>query len=66
MPGEEGEGVKMLTISEAARRLGVSAKTLRVWADKGLVPHVRLPSGYRRFTPDQVEETRRSMMRGTA
>jgi putative resolvase len=59
---EKDEG-KMLTISEAARRLGVHAKTLRSWADKGLVPPVRLPSGYRRWTPEQVEETRRTMMR---
>ena len=59
----KGEETKMLTISEAARQIGVSAKTLRAWADKGLVPHVRLPSGYRRFTPAQIEETRRKMVR---
>ena len=59
----KSEETKMLTISEAARQIGVSAKTLRAWADKRLVPHVRLPSGYRRFTPAQIEETRRKMVR---
>jgi excisionase family DNA binding protein len=63
---EGDEEVIMLNISEAARRIGVSAKTLRSWADKGLVPHVRLPSGYRRFTPEQVEQVRQTMIRGTA
>ena len=58
-PGES----RMLTIGEAARELRVSQKTLRAWADKGLVPHVRLPSGYRRFTQEQIEEIRQGMMR---
>ena len=51
----EGKGRRLLTISEAAQLLGVHQKTLRAWADKGLVPHVRLPSGYRRFDRADVE-----------
>ncbi len=55
------EGQRLLTISEAARRLGVHQKTLRGWADKGLVPHVKLPSGHRRFTEADIERLRQEM-----
>ncbi len=59
MQGEKpGE---LLPIGRAAELIGVHANTLRSWADKGLVPHVKLPSGYRRFTLEQVEEIRRDM-----
>jgi excisionase family DNA binding protein len=57
---------KLLTISQAAEQLGVNQKTLRSWADKGLVPHTRLPSGYRRFSIEQVEEIKRGMLEGKA
>ncbi len=52
---------KLLGITEAAALIGVHPKTLRAWVDKDLVPAVRLPSGYRRFTPEQVETIRRQM-----
>ncbi len=52
---------RLLTISEAADRLGVNQKTLRAWADKGIVPVVKLPSGYRRFAPEQIDRIRREM-----
>ncbi len=52
---------KLLTISEAARRLGVHPNTLRTWADKGLVKTVRLPSGYRRFAVAEIERMRAEM-----
>ncbi len=52
---------KPLTISEAARRVGVHANTLRSWADKGLVKAIRLPSGYRRFTAEEIERIRTEM-----
>ena len=55
------ERPKLLTISQAAARLGVSVGTLRAWADKGLIKTVRLPSGYRRFTTEVIEEKRREM-----
>jgi excisionase family DNA binding protein len=57
---ESGEG-KLLSIGKAAELLGVSVGTLRAWADKGLVQAIRLPSGYRRFTREQIEEMRRQM-----
>jgi len=47
---------RLLTISEAADRLGVHQKTLRAWADKGLVAHFRTPTGYRRFDPDEINQ----------
>jgi excisionase family DNA binding protein len=46
---------RYLNITEAARRLGIHAQTLRAWADKGYVEHVRMPSGYRRFDPEVIE-----------
>ena len=55
------ERPKLLTISQAAARLGVSVGTLRAWADKGLVKTVRLPSGYRRFTKAEIDQKRREM-----
>lgn len=45
----------MLTISEAAAHLKVHPNTLRNWADKGIVPVHKLPSGYRRFRASDVE-----------
>ena len=48
-------------ITEAAQELGVHQNTLRRWADKGLVRVVKLPSGQRRFRPEEVERLRRQM-----
>lgn len=53
--------METLTIAEAAALLGVHVNTLRRWADAGLVPVTRLPSGYRRWTRAQVEEIKRRM-----
>jgi excisionase family DNA binding protein len=52
---------RLLGITEAAARLGVHPKTLRAWVDKELVPAVRLPSGYRRFTEAQIEAIKEQM-----
>jgi DNA-binding transcriptional MerR regulator len=44
-----------LTIGQVARRVGVSARTVRFWSDEGLVEPVgRTPSGYRIYTADAV------------
>lgn len=40
-----------MTIGELARRAGVSTRTLRFWADEGLVPCDRTVAGYRSFGP---------------
>jgi excisionase family DNA binding protein len=41
-------------VSAAARALGVSASTLRLWASEGRVPHVRTAGGHRRFNPEAL------------
>lgn len=48
-------------IGDAARRLGVHQNTLRKWADAGIIPHMRLPSGYRRFAVAELERFRQAM-----
>ena len=58
--------MKLLTTSQAAKELGVHPNTLRGWVDRGLVPAVRLPSGYRRFSPEQVAQVKRDMLEGKA
>jgi len=57
----EQKDLELLTISQAAALLGVHQNTLRSWANKGLVPHVKLPSGYRRFSRQQIEQIREDM-----
>ncbi len=52
---------KMVGISEAAKVVGVHPNTLRKWADDGLVPHLKLPSGYRRFSIAEMEAFRRQL-----
>ena len=44
----EGE----LTIGQLARQVGVSARTIRFWADEGLIVCGRSASGYRMFGPE--------------
>jgi DNA-binding transcriptional MerR regulator/quercetin dioxygenase-like cupin family protein len=43
-----------LTVGQAARIVGVSASTLRVWEHAGLVRTVRNAGGYRLYTPDSL------------
>lgn len=52
---------RLLSISEAARRLGIHQDTLRAWADKGLVQHIRTLTGYRRFDPEEIDRVRGEM-----
>jgi excisionase family DNA binding protein len=44
----------LLTPAEAAARLGVTTKTVRRWAEAGLIEAVRLPSGQLRYPADAV------------
>lgn len=50
------EDISLRTISpaQAADILGVSPATLVDWADKGYLPVIRYPSGYRRFRESDV------------
>lgn len=50
---------RYLTVSEAARRLGVHPKTIRTYADMGALPFMRLPGGHRRFRDEDIEDFRR-------
>lgn len=43
-----------LNASEAARRLGVSAKALRLYEQRGLLVPVRSAAGWRAYGPDQM------------
>ena len=47
-------GPQLLSVSAAARLLGVSSSSLRAWAAAGRVPHVRTPGGHRRFELDEL------------
>ncbi|UCE02545.1 MAG: helix-turn-helix domain-containing protein [Candidatus Latescibacterota bacterium] len=44
---------RLLTVSEVAQFLGVHAKTVYVWARRGLLPCIRLGRSIR-FVPDDI------------
>lgn len=46
---------RLLTTQEVADLCHVSRMAVTRWADKGDLAFVRLPSGHRRFRPDDVE-----------
>ena len=52
-----------LSVHEAAELLGVHDKTIRAWADKGLLPVIKWPNGWRRFRPSDLEAAMRRMER---
>ena len=43
-----------MTIGQLAEQAGVSTRTLRFWADEGLIPCDRTVAGYRSFGPDAL------------
>lgn len=46
----------LLTIGDAARVAGISARAIRLWDTKGLLPGIgRTPSGYRTFDESALE-----------
>jgi excisionase family DNA binding protein len=53
-----------LSVHEAAELLGIHEKTIRAWADKGLLPVVKWPNGWRRFRPQDIEAAKRRMEQG--
>lgn len=44
-----------LSISEAAKYLGIHIATLRRWSDQGLIAYVRTPGGKRKFQLDALD-----------
>ncbi len=54
---------KLWTIAQAADYLSIHPDTLRRWTDRGLVPHVRLPSGYRRYDPAELAQLKEEWSR---
>lgn len=46
--------VDVLSPSEAARRLGISAKALRIYEERGLLRPTRNATGWRAYGPDEV------------
>jgi excisionase family DNA binding protein len=55
-----------ITLSEAAKILGVHFTTLRRWTNEGRVPHSRTPGGQRRFTRQDIETVMTQMYIPTA
>ena len=55
-----------MQVRQVARTLGVHENTVRRWEERGLLHAVRLPSGVRRFRPDDVEAVRKQMFSGFA
>ncbi len=49
----------VITVGEAARVIGVSAKAIRLWEAKGLIPAAkRTTAGYRSFTDTDLARLR--------
>jgi len=49
--------------SQAAREIGVSARTLASWADRGKIKAVRSAGGWRLYDPVDVERLKQQMAR---
>lgn len=57
---------QLMQVRQAAQALGVHENTIRRWEERGLLRAVRLPSGVRRFRPEDVEAVREQMFSGFA
>lgn len=57
---------QLMQVRQAAQALGVHENTIRRWEKRGLLHAVRLPSGVRRFRPEDVERVREQMFSGFA
>lgn len=58
------QAVALMQVRQAAKALGVSENTIRRWEVRGLIPAVRLPSGVRRFRPEDIEAAKARMYEG--
>ena len=52
---------RLPTIGEAVRRSKVRDQTLQAWERNGFVRLIRLPSGYRRCTQEELDRVKRGM-----
>jgi excisionase family DNA binding protein len=57
---------QLMQVRQVAQTLGVHENTIRRWEERGLLKAVRLPSGVRRFRPEDVEAMREQMFSGFA
>jgi predicted site-specific integrase-resolvase len=48
--------MELLTISKAAKKLGVHPNSLRNWEKRGLIKPVRLPGGQRRYSIEELNK----------
>lgn len=55
MPEGEHEDDVLLRTSEVARRLGVSSRTIRLWADAGKIKCRRTFGGHRLFAESEID-----------
>jgi excisionase family DNA binding protein len=55
-----------LSISQAAKELGVSLGTIRRWSDMGFLESYRTPGGQRRFSQDHIKRFVESLEQGTS
>jgi excisionase family DNA binding protein len=55
----------LMQVRQAAAQLGVHENTLRRWQQAGWVNAVRLPSGVRRFRPEDIERLREQIYGGS-
>jgi methanogenic corrinoid protein MtbC1 len=55
----ENQNEGLLTIGELSRRTGITTHTLRIWEKRyGSPKSIRLPSGHRRYLPQEIERLR--------
>jgi MerR family copper efflux transcriptional regulator len=52
-----GRSSVMMTISEAAKRVGLSAKTIRYYEEEGVIsPAIRANNGYRQYNEHHIDQ----------
>jgi DNA-binding transcriptional MerR regulator len=50
----------LLTPLEAAKRLGITVRTLHRWEEAGYVHPIRTPTNHRRYDPVEIDALRTS------
>lgn len=60
MPDRIFERRELRTV-EVQRILGISASTVRLWSNKGIIRPRITAGGHRRYDPDEIEQVRVAM-----